>query len=154
MSSDDDATLLMAAFRKGVTSKAGAATQPKSTTSAAPSSSPLPSRRSLSRTSPAKKRTPIAVGNVLSSSSSDEHVTNAASPPKVQRLHHVRTSPVRNRSEYTYYEPQDEVDKIIQERTRRGGQITYKVTLVGGRTKEVSEATSSTLQLSEDATHG
>lgn len=140
MSSEDDATTLMAAFKRRRTTKTGASHT--TSTSAAPSSRRSTPRRSPPRASLAKKRTSIAVENLLSGSSAGEDITNAESPPKVRRLQHVRTSPVRNKSEYTYYEPQDEVERIIRERTARTGDMTYEVKLVGGHTKQVSEAAS------------
>ena len=46
---------------------------------------------------------------------------------------------MRNRQEYTYFEPKDEVESILREFTTKG-RVMYKVILEGGATKEVSEA--------------
>lgn len=134
MSSDDDASLLMAAFRKSGNPKSGAST----------STSEPPPRRSTPRRSPvlsppAKKRASIAVENFLSdSSSAGEDAPHAEPPPKVRRLLHIRPKPISNKHEYEYYEPQDEVETIIRESTKQN-EIAYKVKLVGGETREVSE---------------
>ncbi|KAH6633608.1 PHD/FYVE-zinc-finger like domain-containing protein [Boeremia exigua] len=134
MSSDDDATQLMAAFRRGGATRSGANNlKPASTRGR---STP---RRSPARTLPAKQGATVAVENMFTDSSSDEDEINAESPPsKIQRVLHVRTSPVRNRSEYTYYEPRDEVESIVLERTSRKGDIIYDVKLVSGETKEIN----------------
>ena len=76
--------------------------------------------------------------NFLSDSSPGEDVVNAEPPPKVRRVLHVRPEPVRNRDEYTYYEPKDEVESIIKETTKKG-DIIYEVKLVGGGMREVSK---------------
>jgi hypothetical protein len=105
------------------------------------------SQRSSSRTpSPKKqklkqKRVSIAVENFLSDSSSGEDLDKAESPPKVRRLLQIRPSPVRNRNEYTYYEPRDEVESIVREFTTKG-RVMYMVKLEGGATKEVRGAAS------------
>lgn len=72
-------------------------------------------------------------------SSAEEHVAAAEPPPKVRRLLQIRPKPVQNREEYTYYEPQDEVESIVRESTKRG-ELAYEVRLVGGEIREVSEA--------------
>lgn len=136
MSSDEDATQLMAAFKKGGMIKTGA-TKSRSTSAAAPSRRSTP-RRSPARRSPPTKRTSIAVESFLSESSSEEDAVHAEPPPKVRRVLHVRASPVRNREEYTYYEPQDEVRHVVREVTHKG-EVMFDVKLVGGGTKQVSE---------------
>jgi hypothetical protein len=77
------------------------------------------------------------VENFLSESSSGEDIINAESPPKVRRLLHIRPKPIRNKHEYVYYEPQDEVESIVREFTWKG-DIVYKVQLAAGGTREVS----------------
>lgn len=146
MSSDDDATQLMAAFRKGGTIRPGA--NDRKSLSATPAPRRSTPRRSPARREPPKKRTSIAVENFLFESSSGEDVINAESPPKVRRLLHIRPKPIANKDEYTYYEPRDEVESIVKESTKRGNDIAYVVKLVGGGTKEVSEA-AATQQLRE-----
>ena len=151
MSSDEDATQLMAAFKKSGTARTGPSkSKSKSTSksaSAAPPSRSATPRRLPSRTPPPKKqkqkqkqkRVSVAVENFLSDSSSGEHLNSAESPSKVRRVLQIRPSPVRNRDEYTYFEPQDEVESILREFTTKG-RVMYKVKLEGGVTKEVSEA--------------
>lgn len=128
MSSDDDAGELMAAFRRGGTARSGANNR-----TSTPQRLPV-------RPSPAKKRASTAVEDFVSdSSSAEEHVATAEPPPKVRRLLQIRPKPVQNREEYTYYEPQDEVESIVRESTKRG-ELAYEVRLVGGEIREVSEA--------------
>ena len=148
MSSDDDATQLMAAFRKGGTVKSGA--NARKSTSATPAPAPRRSipRRSPTRSAPPRKRASIAVENLLSESSLDEDVINAESPPKVRRLLQIRPKPVYNKEEYVYYEPQDEVESIVREFTRRG-MIMYEVNLAAGGTKEVREVITHTERWNE-----
>jgi hypothetical protein len=49
----------------------------------------------------------------------------------------VKVPPVRNRSDYTYYEPKQVVHRILREYTRKG-EIMYEVELPNGRTRQVS----------------
>lgn len=49
----------------------------------------------------------------------------------------VRVSPIRNREEYRYYEPQDEVESIVRRYSRRGNSM-YEVRLGGDTYKQVS----------------
>ena len=76
----------------------------------------------------------------MSASSSGDDVINAEPPPKVRRLLQIRPKPIANKEEYTYYEPKEEVESIVKESIKRGNDIAYVVKLVGGTTKEVSEA--------------
>lgn len=144
MSSDDDAAQLMAAFRKGGAVRSGATAAMSATKSATNTPAPRRStpRRSPVRREPPKKRASPAVERLLSESSSEEDIINAEPPPKVRRLLHIRPKPVLNREEYTYYEPQEEVERIVKKSTKRGTDIAYVVKLIGGETKEVSAAAS------------
>ncbi|UPX15156.1 uncharacterized protein EKO05_0005613 [Ascochyta rabiei] len=135
MSSDEDASQLMTAFKKGGTTRVGANTA-NMRTSAPPPRSATP-RRSPAPQSPAKKRAIVAVDQFLSESgSAGEEGIDAESPPKVRRLLHIRPEPVRNKHEYTYYEPLEEVESIVQEVTGND-HVAYEVKLVGGATREV-----------------
>lgn len=49
----------------------------------------------------------------------------------------VRIKPVPRKHEYTYYEPQIEIEAVMREWSRRG-EMMYDVRLVGGASKEVS----------------
>jgi hypothetical protein len=60
----------------------------------------------------------------------------------------IRPKPIANKEEYTYYEPQDEVESIVRESTKRGNDIAHVVKPVGGETKEVSKP-AATQQLRE-----
>lgn len=62
---------------------------------------------------------------------------STASTPRTQKAICVRASPVRNRHDYTYYEPKDEVDGILREFTKRG-EMLYEVRLWSDKTKVVS----------------
>lgn len=73
-----------------------------------------------------------------------EDAGNVESLPKVQRVLHIRPKPVKDKDEYIYYEPQDEVESILRESVK-GGNIAYEVRLVGGGSREVSEASTLTL---------
>lgn len=50
----------------------------------------------------------------------------------------VRARPLRNRDEFTYYEPKEEIERILREFSRRGN-IMYEVKLADGQTRRVSE---------------
>lgn len=148
MSSDDDATKLMAAFRKGGATRSGANNRKSTSATPAPRRS-TPRRSPVRRESP-KKRASISVENFLPESSSGEDVITAESPPKVRRLLQIRPKPIANKDEYVYYEPKEEVESIVKESLKRGNDIAYVVRLVGGETKEVSEA-AATQQVREGA---
>jgi hypothetical protein len=77
---------------------------------------------------------------MLSETSGEDNgdVTHVQSPPKRSRLAAVVVPPVRNRHEYVYYEPKDEVESVVREFSKRG-DMRYEVTLFGGKTKEVRE---------------
>jgi hypothetical protein len=49
----------------------------------------------------------------------------------------VRITPVQRKHEYTYYEPQIEIEAVRREWSRRG-EMMFDVLLVGGISKEVS----------------
>ena len=133
MSSDEDVNQLLAAFKKSSTTTPGA----NARTSATSSRHSIP-RHSPVQRSPAKKSTPALPKNSSLDSYSAEDVASEKSPPKVRRLLYIRPKPLKNKDEYVYYEPQDEVDSVIHESTRRGA-VTYEVKLVGGETRKVSE---------------
>lgn len=135
---DGDATTLMAAFRKGRAARSGANDRKRTTASPAPRRSTP--RRSPARREPSKKRASSAVESFFPESSSGEEVINTGPPPKVRRLLQICPKPIANKEEYAYYEPKEEVESIVKESTKRGNNIAYVVRLVGGETKEVSEA--------------
>lgn len=123
MSSDGDAADLMAAFKKGTTqgNTKGTAKDPRQTT---------PSRR---------KQPSFSRGQFISdeSSAEEDEGVSQLSLPSTRKVVAVRVRPVRNRSEYTYYEPKDTVVHIMRE-FRRKGEIMYEVKLTSGTTKQVS----------------
>ncbi|KAI8935063.1 hypothetical protein NX059_007661, partial [Plenodomus lindquistii] len=110
MSSSEDGAQLMAAFKKKPGRKPSAAPRPTSTP-----------RRAVSDAS-----TPVAIA-----------FTPVNRPPKPRKLHHVRASPVRNRDEYEYFAPRDEVEEIVNEYSKRGDMM-YKVRLWGDTVKHIT----------------
>jgi hypothetical protein len=58
--------------------------------------------------------------------------------PPTRRAAFVRPKPVVNREEYTYFEPQDEVEEVLKEYDQ-GGNMMYEVRLCGDTVKRVSE---------------
>ncbi|CAO2655961.1 Nn.00g047640.m01.CDS01 [Neocucurbitaria sp. VM-36] len=115
MSSDEDGAQLMAAFKK----------QGGRNSSAAPPKSPKP--------------TPFSPGDFISDDglADEEHATTGASPPKSRIAICVRASPIRNKHEYTYYEPKDEVRGILRKFTR-GREMMYEVRLWDNSTKVIT----------------
>lgn len=57
--------------------------------------------------------------------------------PTTRKALCVRVLPVRNKEEYIFYEPKDEVVEIVREFSRRG-IFNYEVKLLGNKTREVS----------------
>jgi chromodomain-helicase-DNA-binding protein 4 len=123
MSSDDDASDLMAAFKKGAPKGA-----PKGAVTQAPG-------RASRQAPPPRKQASFSPGQFIS----DDESREGDIPPttRVRKVVAVRAAPVRNRSEYTYYEPEDAVEHIVREFQRRG-DIMYEVKLTNGRTQQVS----------------
>jgi chromodomain-helicase-DNA-binding protein 4 len=111
---DHDTSRLMAAFKKNT----GKRTDAVSTTS-------TPRTRTRTRT-----RTPTPT-----------RTSSPPSPPQRSRprkLVGVFPSPVKNRDDYVYYEPVDNVAAIIREFTKRG-DIMYQVNMSSGTSTQVSE---------------
>ena len=113
MSSDEDGVALMAAFKIG-------------------------GHKALPRQSaPRHSRSPnTSVPHSVSEE--EENTTMSRSPPRTRRLAYIRAPPVRNKSEFEYYELEDEVVEINQEYSRRG-EMLYQVRLSSGKIKEVSD---------------
>ncbi|KAF1845477.1 chromodomain-helicase-DNA-binding protein 4 [Cucurbitaria berberidis CBS 394.84] len=113
MSSDEDGAELMAAFKKqgGRQSTATSSNKPAS----------------------------FSPGDFISDDGSggEEHHSQVGSSRKMRRALCVRPSPVRNKNEYTYYEPKDEVEGIIREFTRRG-EMLYEVRLWSDKVKVIN----------------
>lgn len=121
MSSDDDGSVLMAAFKKGAASKKDLG-------------------RSASRQAPSpRKQASFSPGQFISDDESEDADKGASMPTaiSVRKAIAVRAAPVRNRSEYTYYEPQDTVENIVRE-FQKNGNLMYEVKLTNGQTREVS----------------
>ncbi|KAF1833747.1 hypothetical protein BDW02DRAFT_370542 [Decorospora gaudefroyi] len=117
MSSDEDGAALMAAFKKK---------SPRRKSSATP-------------LRPAKQAF-FSPGALFSEDGSAEELGDSIAvqtPPPRRRIAALRVSPVRNREEYTYYEPKDEVEGIIREFSKRG-EMRYQARLFGDSTKEIS----------------
>lgn len=109
MSSDEDGVQLMAAFKR--------------------------------KSAPAPKAQPAVLSPAafISDDGSDvEPNPRTEIQRKPRRALEVRLSPVRNREQYTLYEPEDEIDSILREYNKRGTMM-YGVKLWSGATKQVSE---------------
>lgn len=118
MNSDEDSAALMAAFKKR--------TLPESMPNPAPMQ-------------PAKQPSEAASSSPAVSSSQNESVIPVHKSPVRRRLQCVRIPPVRiNRAEYTYYEPSDEVERIVREISGKQGEIAYQVKLSGNGVEQVS----------------
>ncbi|KAF2130237.1 hypothetical protein P153DRAFT_430497 [Dothidotthia symphoricarpi CBS 119687] len=118
MSSEEDGVDLMAAFKKGGRKST------RSSTAAPPELS---------------KRASFSPGDFFSDQSSggDDDTIQVVLPAATRRAVCVRVRPVQDKDEYTYYEPQDEVERILRE-SNRGKELMYTVRLVGDQTKEIT----------------
>jgi chromodomain-helicase-DNA-binding protein 4 len=122
MSSDDDPSALMAAFKKG-----------------APPKKVLESRASRPASPPRKQASSSPGQSILADESGNRNGGTGIQPVTLARKAvAVVVAPVRNRAEYTYYEPQDTVDNIVREFQRKGHFI-YEVKLTNGRIQQVRE---------------
>jgi hypothetical protein len=123
MSSSDDGSDLVAAFKKG---------PPKGAVKQAPG-------RASGQAPPPRKQTSFSPRQFISDDESGEGDRRTSIPftTSTRKAIAVRVTPVRNRSEYTYYEPQDAVENIVREFQRKG-DIIYEVKLTNGRTQQVS----------------
>lgn len=118
MSSDEDSAALMAAFKK------------KTIPKFMPNSTPMQAVRQPSGAA----SSPLAV-----SSSDNESVLRVQKSPVRRRLQCVRIPPVGiNRAEYTYYEPSENVERIVREISGKQGEIAYQVKLSGNGVEQVS----------------
>ncbi|KAF2193813.1 hypothetical protein K469DRAFT_712645 [Zopfia rhizophila CBS 207.26] len=100
------------------------------------------SRGSRNAAPRARKLASVSPGMFISdeSSAAEEDTSNfvsQSSKPVARKLVAVRVPPVRNRHEYTYYEPEESVEKVLRE-FRRGNELTYEIKLTDERTKTVS----------------
>ena len=98
------------------------------------------------KASPAKrKRTSVSPGMFFSDDSSAQEESSKLKGKSPSRrsagrlLVAVRVQPVINREEYVYYEPKEEVERIVREYHRKG-MIMYEVKLIDGATRQVSLA--------------
>lgn len=125
MSSDDDGSDLVAAFKKGA---------PKGAVKQAP-------KRASGQAPPPHKQASFSPRQFISDNESGEGEgeggTSIPFTTSTRKAIAVRAAPVRNRSEYTYYEPRDAVENIVRELQRKGN-IMYEVKLTNGRTQQVS----------------
>jgi hypothetical protein len=112
MSSDEDGAELMAAFQR---------------------------RRSPEAIPPKKAHSPVPATDSMPgfNSGADETTDRARTPSKKRQLLCVRAQPVRNREQYIYFEPRDEVEEVLREFSRKG-DMWYEVTLFGKASKQVS----------------
>jgi hypothetical protein len=120
MSSDEDGAALMAAFKKKPTGPKSAAPQPVPAMAAS--------------NSPATMSQP---------SDSDEHLDtiHIEPPPRKRTAAFVRIPQKKvKKTEYKYYEPEDEVESILREFFGRKGDMVYEVKLLGDRIQQVSDS--------------
>ncbi|KAH7396549.1 hypothetical protein DE146DRAFT_614275 [Phaeosphaeria sp. MPI-PUGE-AT-0046c] len=111
-SSEDDGAQLMAAFQRN-----GSRKEPVPQVTQQPP---------LSRTVSSTDGTP-----------EDREDSTQAEQPSSRRAVCVRVPPVHHRDDYIYYEPRDEVEAVLRERSRRG-EMLYDIRLVGGVRKEIT----------------
>ena len=116
MSSDEDGSDLMASFKRGKGSAAAT-----------------------------RKQASVSPGMFFSEdeSSGGENDAPGSRPRTADRRVAVcvKVPAVRNRSEYTYYEPKTIVDRVLREFTRKG-EIMYDVDLSTGHSRSVSPSQS------------
>ena len=120
MSSDEDGAALMAAFKKKLAGR----------NTSAPQAAPL----GEASDSP-------ATISLQDDTNDDLEFLRIEIPPRKRRLLCVRIPRKQIRkAEYKYYEPQDEVEKVLQEASvGKKGEMMYKVKLFGSdRVKQVS----------------
>lgn len=113
MSSSEDEAALMAAFK----------------------------RAPVRKTTPRRSSNPPSIEPRSTNAQREGNVIAVAAPsvPKAatRRALYVRVKPISNRADYTYYEPKDEVERIVSEYSRRG-EMHYEVKLFSGKIKQVS----------------
>ncbi|KAF2706482.1 hypothetical protein K504DRAFT_459785 [Pleomassaria siparia CBS 279.74] len=133
MSSDEDGSDLMAAFKKG------SAKTTKTPSKAPAKAAKATTTRAAKEPSPRRKHASFLPEQSISDESSGDKPASRkqGSPPSVRKAIVVRAPPVRNRSEYTYYEPKDTVENIVREYSRKG-LIRYEVKLTNGNTRQVT----------------
>lgn len=110
MSSDEDGAALMASFKSG-----------------------RPRAPSL------KKKQAFSPSNFVSDQSSADEVAPQRTRPVRRKAVAVKVPPIRNKHEYTYYPPQEEVARILREFDKHG-QLMYEVRMIDGVKKQVREA--------------
>ncbi|KAI4908327.1 hypothetical protein J4E90_008952 [Alternaria incomplexa] len=122
MSSDEDGAALMAAFKKK---------PPPGPKANAALSTPRPAPEREASNSPAT----MSVQDDM-----DEELTMHVNiPPRKRRAVCVRIPSAKvKKAEYKYYEPQDEVEKILREFSGRKGEMIYEVRLSGDRVKQIT----------------
>ena len=123
MSSDEDGAALMAAFKKK---------PPPGPKANAALSTPRPTPAREASDSPATMSMPDDMD--------EEFTMHIETPPRKRRAVCVRIPSAKvKKAEYKYYEPQDEVEKILREFAGRKGEMIYEVRLSGDRVKQVSD---------------
>jgi len=114
MSSEEDGADLMASFQMGARPSAKAKTSPGTT-----------------------KQPSFSPGAFVSEQSSGEYGAQSRAPrASVRKVVAVKATPVRNRSQYKYYEPKETVESILREYRKRGN-LMFEVKLTGGVKKQV-----------------
>lgn len=112
MSSDGETTDLMASFKKGAIR--------------------APRQRD-------QRQSSFSPGNFISGESSgDAGWHSQRSRPITRKAVAVRASPVRDRSQYVYFDPQNNVERISR-KYQESGNSMYEIKLSTGQTKQVSD---------------
>lgn len=125
MSSDEDGAALMAAFKRKP------APGPKAN---AALNAPRPA--------PAREASDCPATMSMQDDINEDFTMHVETPPRKRRAVCVRIPSAKvKKAEYTYYEPQDEVERILREFSGRKGEMIYEVKLSGGRVKHVSDNT-------------
>jgi hypothetical protein len=121
MSSDEDSAALMAAFKK------------------TPAPGPK-ANAALSASRAAKEASNSPATMSLQDDLDEDFTMHIETPPRRRRAVCVRVPSVNVRkADYKYYEPQDEVERILREFSGRKGEMLYEVKLLGDRVKQVSD---------------
>jgi hypothetical protein len=121
MSSEEDSAALIAAFKK----------------------KPAPEPRAnaaLSAPRAAKEASDCPATMSLHDDLEEDFTMHIETPPRRRRAVCVRVPSANvKKADYKYYEPQDEVERILREFSGRKGEMLYEVKLLGDRVKQVSD---------------
>jgi len=102
-------------------------------------------KKDAKRTTPTRSENQpsFSPSNFISDQSSGDD-TSKPSQNARQIFKAVVVSPIRNKHEYIYWEPRDDVQSILREYTKRG-ETMYEIKLTGGASKQVSCSSSNSI---------